>query len=1342
MSGVAGAQLPAGPGHRGAPDDESPTLPVRDAVAGLNSFVANRGASTTPVAASGPSDLPSLLSPANRSISVGRQPSGLAYDPALGEVFVADSGSSNISVINDSSETVVASIGVGADPGCLAYDPGTDELYVVNSGSGNVSVISTASDKVVVNVAVGPNPSGCAYDTRTRQVFVVNSTRTVSVISAATDTVVHTIPVGFDPGAAAYDPERNEILVINQVSQTLSLISDVNDTVVGTIGNLTDPVGVAYDSGTGEIAVVNQNHGLLGFVSFFSDATDQLVGSASVGTYATNASYDAAGNLLLVVAEGDAAVNIVAAATGEAAATVRVGASYSHPVSAVYDTAKANLWVSDQADGQVSVVPIPPPRSLLSARPNPVAIGGRVVVSASAVMGVPPLKWTLAVNGSSANITGVANGSYVFVPHYAGNYTFYLNASDADEENASAAVTVYVPTILAELTANPSRVFVGGETNLSLFILGTPTITWTLTRNGSNANLSGVVNGSYTFAPQYPGTYTFYLNATDSQGKRSNAAVLVDVPSLNATLAASLTRAPVGDEVRLNFSISGGVRPVAWTLAENGSSANLSGVSGNAYVFVPRAVGNYTFYLNATDADGATSNASVTISVPASYGRAVTVGAAPDALAYDPAQGEVFVSNSGSGTVSVINDTTDGVVATIPLPGTPGGLAYDSGKGEVFVVDSANSWAPEGGCGCQNVSVIAVATNQVVANVNVSTALEGIAYDSRTGQLFVTDLNADNVSVISDESNAVVATIPVGYVPQADFYDPGTSQVFVFNDLPKGQLDNTASVISDANDTVVATIPTPGFPFGAAYVPGTGQIFFAGARENGSDDSVGVISDATDTVLATVGVGDWPDSVAYDPVANEVFTANWGSNTTSAISDETHQVVGTLNVGTNPDGVVYDSGTNQLFVANSGDQNVTILSLAEPAGEPVSFTETGLPAGTNWSVTLGNSTQSSFANTITFHEPNGAYAFAVGGVTGYGSSPGSGSVIVSGEAVERSVTFSELSSEWYPVTFTETGLPSGTEWWANESGHGTGGTSSTLSWTEPNGTFGYTAATANKSYAATGGTYSVSGRALSVGVTFSLLTYSLTFLQDSLPPVTNWSVTVGGTTGASNTTTLTLPVANGTYAYLVSVSNPSWQVASQSGNATVRGNTTIVLWFARAYTITITESGLPSGSPWSVEVDGTLSAGLVVETPSTGTTVEYRFRSDSSTLSFSLPNGTYAYTVAAGAAGWSPSNRSGVETITGGASSPTVAETFSQATGPGPSMFGLGLATFTAVISGAVIAVAACGGAALWTRRRKPAAPSGSPAPGAPPNQPPGDPQSSGGASPTGVSPEGKLGPH
>ncbi len=82
----------------------------------------------------------------------------------------------------------------------------------------------------------------------------------------------------------------------------------------------------------------------------------------------------------------------------------------------------------------------------------------------------------------------------------------------------------------------------------------------------------------------------------------------------------------------------------------------------------------------------------------------------------------------------------------------------------------------------------------------------------------------------------------------------------------------------------------------------------------------------------------------------------------------------------------------------------------------VNFTESGLPSGTSWSVILNGQSQSSSLKAIFFSEPNGSYAYTVGGVSGYSASPSSGNVVVNGSVVRVAISFSLASGG--PLTIT------------------------------------------------------------------------------------------------------------------------------------------------------------------------------------------------------------------------------------------------------------------------------------------------------------------------------------
>ncbi len=83
-----------------------------------------------------------------------------------------------------------------------------------------------------------------------------------------------------------------------------------------------------------------------------------------------------------------------------------------------------------------------------------------------------------------------------------------------------------------------------------------------------------------------------------------------------------------------------------------------------------------------------------------------------------------------------------------------------------------------------------------------------------------------------------------------------------------------------------------------------------------------------------------------------------------------------------------------------------------PSPKAATFSETGLPSGTTWSVTLAGQTQTSTSNSITFDKIPGSYSYTIGSEQYYWVSPSDGSV-----------TVTEWSGSSVAVTFTPYGSP-------------------------------------------------------------------------------------------------------------------------------------------------------------------------------------------------------------------------------------------------------------------------------------------------------------------------------
>ena len=241
------------------------------------------------------------------------------------------------------------------------------------------------------------------------------------------------------------------------------------------------------------------------------------------------------------------------------------------------------------------------------------------------------------------------------------------------------------------------------------------------------------------------------------------------------------------------------------------------------------------------------------------------------------------------------------------------------------------------------------------------------------------------------------------------------------------------------------------------------------------------------------------------------------------------------------------------------------------------------------------------------------------------------------------------ATTYYKSTFTESNLPSGTPWFVNISGVPGSGkiTGSSYSTTLKNGTYSYTVSTSSSQYypSASTGSFTVSGKQVSISVTFQkkapvITYYKTTFTESGLPSGTPWFVNMTGisNSGPIKVSSYSTTLKNGTYSYTVSTSSSQYYPSASTGSFTVSGKqVSISVTFQKKapvityYKTTFTESGLPSGIPWFVNITGISNSGPIKV----------------SSYSTTLKNGTYSYTVSTSSSQYYPSASTGSFTVSG-----------------------------------------------------------------------------------------------
>jgi YVTN family beta-propeller protein len=535
----------------------------------------------------------------------------------------------------------------------------------------------------------------------------------------------------------------------------------------------------------------------------------------------------------------------------------------------------------------------------------------------------------------------------------------------------------------------------------------------------------------------------------------------------------------------------------------------------------------------------------------------IAVGGGPIDLAYAPEVGEIFVSDTLSNNLSVINDTTDRTVTNISLGTQPAGLAYDSRNGELFVANDNLDY----------LSVINTSSYAYLANITVRVNPYDVVYDSGTNQIFVgyEYSDAGNLSIISASQDVVVANLSVQSFARTMAYDPALGEVFV------GDVNsNNVSVVSDSTDQVVAVISGISGPWNLVYDPTLEEVYVSSI----ASDNVTVLDALTDSVIENLTAGQSAIDAAYDSLNGLVYETDMSQATIAILGVATSLVypVRLTESGLPPgilwsvnlDGRPMTASTNSImfyepngtypftvesvpgyFVApSSGNLTVDgaavgqlfVFSLPTPTTFSITFTETGLSDGTDWSITLNGSRNASMTNRVGFVEPTGTYSFEVGAIAGWTITPPTGNVTVNRTNVTLALQFTPIPPETYSVEFTESGLTPGTTWAVDFDNVTQQGNASLID-------FG---GTANGSYdysigPVTGyrgippsGVVTVNGTEVAVPISFAgvpAATYAVTFQESGLPAGTNWTVTLAARTVFSTNLTISFLQPNGSFVY-------------------------------------------------------------------------------------------------------------------------------------------------------------------------------------------------------------------
>jgi YVTN family beta-propeller protein len=263
--------------------------------------------------------------------------------------------------------------------------------------------------------------------------------------------------------------------------------------------------------------------------------------------------------------------------------------------------------------------------------------------------------------------------------------------------------------------------------------------------------------------------------------------------------------------------------------------------------------------------DGTTNQIVADIPVP---------GLDPSTISINPstnviyAANELYVTNSSdwNNTISVIDGTTNQIVADIPVPGLdPSTISINPSTNVIYAADR------------NIISVIDGTTNEKLGYIGLSSSND-IAVNPSTNMVYIAN-DEGYISVTNGTTHIIFDFIGLNNSQPTIDVNPSTNMIYATNHgdsgnniIPtvslsiSGNDGNTISVIDGTTNQIVADIPVPGLdPSTIAVNPSTNMVYVAssGSYKSG-DETILVIDGTTNQIVTDISKEDVPSSSKED----------------------------------------------------------------------------------------------------------------------------------------------------------------------------------------------------------------------------------------------------------------------------------------------------------------------------------------------------------------------------------------------------------------------------------------------------------------------------------------------
>ncbi|HEU0067589.1 MAG TPA: hypothetical protein VFQ57_10160 [Sphingomonas sp.] len=288
----------------------------------------------------------------------------------------------------------------------------------------------------------------------------------------------------------------------------------------------------------------------------------------------------------------------------------------------------------------------------------------------------------------------------------------------------------------------------------------------------------------------------------------------------------------------------------------------------------------------------------------------------------------VYVTNEGSGDISVIDPAKRTEIARIPIGKRPRGLVASPDGRLLYVAVSGSPAAgpgvdetklPPPDKGADGIAVIDLARRTIVRTLRGISDPEQVAISPDGQRLYVASEDR-GVVVVIDRDGRKLAELAVGGEPEGIGVSPDGASV-----LATSEEDSSVAILRGSPLKVVARVGVGSRPRNATFV-GAARAVVPGE----TDASISIVDVAAGTRTRTIILPptDRPMGVAALDGHTVLLTTGRGGRLVKIDIDKADAVIGAATVGTRPWGVAVAPDRRLAFTANGPSGDVTIVDTA------------------------------------------------------------------------------------------------------------------------------------------------------------------------------------------------------------------------------------------------------------------------------------------------------------------------------------------------------------------------------------------------------------------------------